>query len=115
MSSNGQERTLVGAKTATASGAIRVDEYEYGLGPPTGILVLRYPPQPAIPDFPADRDDFLHQIFFSPDGVLTAHRGANSRFLSSNEMLWVRRGAVAEVRGLGLQTVVRACDRCHRP
>lgn len=111
MSSNGHLRTLVGAQTATASGSIAVDEYGYGLGPPTGILVLRYPPQPAIPDFPADRDDFLHQIFWSPDGVLTVRRGASSRFLSSAEMLWVRRGVVAEVRGLGLQTVVRVCVR----
>lgn len=111
MSSNGHLRTLVGAQTATSSGAIAVDEYGYGLGPPTGILVLRYPPQQAIPDFPADRDDFLHQIFWSPDGVLTVNRGVTSRFVSSNEMVWVRRGVVAEVRGLGLQTVVRVCVR----
>lgn len=111
MSSNGQVRTLVGAQTATTAAAVTVDEYAYGLGPPTGILVLRYPPQPAIADFPADRDDFLHQIFWSPDGVLTAQRGMSSRFLSSGEMFWVRRGVVAEVRALGLQTVVRVCLR----
>ena len=111
MSLNGHLRTLIGAQTATASGAITVHDYGYGLGPPTGILVLRYPPQPVIPDFPADRDDFLHQIFWSPDGVLTAIRGKSSRFLSSGEMLWVRRGVVAEVRGLGLQTVIRVCLR----
>ena len=105
----------VATHTATAAGAITVEEYGYGLGPPTGILVLRYPPQAAIPDFPADRDDFVHQVFWSPDGVLSAHRGNASRFLSSSEMLWVRRGAVAEVRGLGRQTVVRVCLRQAHP
>lgn len=115
VSSNRHLRTLVEVQTATASGAITVDEYGYGLGPPTGILVLRYPQQAAIPDFPADRDDFLHQIFWSPDGVLTVHRGGTSRFVSSSEMLWVRRGAVAEVRGLGMQTVLRVCVRQAPP
>ncbi|WP_241005220.1 AraC family transcriptional regulator [Nocardioides sp. zg-1228] len=100
-----------GAPTATAAGAIAVEEYGYGLGPPTGVLVLRYPPQAAVPDFPPDRDDFVHQLFWSPDGVLAVHRGDTSRFLSSAEMLWVRRGVVAEVHGLGRQTVLRVCVR----
>ncbi|MDT0200884.1 AraC family transcriptional regulator [Nocardioides sp. AE5] len=97
--------------TASDVGEITVEDYGYGLGPPNGILVLRYPPAATIPDFPEGRDDFLHQVFFSPDGALVVRRGETSHFLSSTEMLWVRRGAVIEVRGLGLQTVLRTCVR----
>lgn len=99
------------ALTASATGEITVEEYGYGLGPPTGILVLRYPPSFTVPDFPEYRDDFLHQVFWSPDGVLCVRRGGTTRFLSSDEMLWVRRGVVAEVHGLGVQTVLRVCVR----
>ncbi|TYL51389.1 helix-turn-helix domain-containing protein [Nocardioides sp. BGMRC 2183] len=98
-------------RTASSIGEIEVQEYGYGLGPPTGILVLRYPPGSGVPDFPEDRDDFLHQVFWSPDGVLALRRGTASRFVTADEMLWVRRGVVAEVHGLGVQTVLRACLR----
>lgn len=106
-----QPSSLAAPRTASSSGEIAVEEYGYGLGPPTGILVLRYPPGHTVPDFPEDRDDFLHQIFWSPDGVLVVRRGDTSRFVSSGEMLWIRRGVVAEVRGLGVQTVLRICVR----
>ncbi|WP_235738031.1 helix-turn-helix transcriptional regulator [Nocardioides alcanivorans] len=111
VSPRGQSDALTTSHTASDVGEITVQEYGYGLGPPDGILVLRYPPDRTIPDFPEDRDDFLHQVFWSPDGVLVARRGGTARFVSSGEMLWVRRGVVAEVRGLGLQTVLRVCVR----
>src|SRR5690606_16734743 len=34
-----------------------IEEYGYGLGPPTGMLVLRYPPTDHPPHFPEARDD----------------------------------------------------------
>jgi len=111
VSTSGQPRSHALLRSATAAGEIAVEEYGYGLGPPDGILVLRYPPRFTVPDFPEERDDFLHQIFWSPDGVLTLNRGGTTRFASSSEMLWVRRGVVAEVRGLDAQTVLRVCVR----
>ena len=71
VSTSGQPRSHALLRSATAAGEIAVEEYGYGLGPPDGILVLRYPPRFTVPDFPEERDDFLHQIFWSPDGVLT--------------------------------------------
>lgn len=97
--------------TATSVGEITVREYGYGLGPPTGILVLHYPAAPTAADFPEGRDDFLHQVFWSPDGVLLARRGETARFVSAHQMLWVRSGVVIEVQGLGSQAVLRACVR----
>jgi len=111
MSPRGQSTSLPAPRTATAVGEITVQEFGYGLGPPNGIMVLRYPPGQTIPDFPEAREDFLHQVFWSPDGVLAVRRGETSRFVSSREMLWVRRGVVTEVRGLGVQTVLRVCLR----
>ena len=111
VSPRGQSLSLAMPRTASSVGEITVQEFGYGLGPPTGILVLRYPPTSAVPDFPEDRDDFLHQLFWSPDGVLAVRRGATARFISAGEMLWVRRGVVAEVRGTGVQTVLRVCVR----
>ncbi|HEY9562881.1 MAG TPA: hypothetical protein VIR30_03835, partial [Nocardioides sp.] len=111
VSPRGQARSLSVPRTATSSGEIAIEEFGYGLGPPTGILVLRYPASSTVPDFPEDRDDFLHQVFWSPDGVLLVRRGTTSRFLAPTEMLWLRRGVVAEVRGLGVQTILRTCVR----
>lgn len=98
-------------RTATAVGEIAVEEFGYGLGPPSGMLVLRYPPTTTVPDFPDQRNDFVHQVFWSPDGVLTVRRGSSHRFLSPDEVLWVRRGVTAEIRALDVQTVLRVCVR----
>ncbi len=100
---------------ASTVGEITVESYGYGLGPPSGLLVLRYPRARTTPDFPESRDDFLHQVLWSPDGVLRVRRGGASRFVSSGEMLWIRRGVVAEVQGLGSQTVLRMCLRSAPP
>ncbi len=108
VSSGGQTLAL---PRASAAGGVEVQEFGYGLGPPDGLLVLRYPPGPVATDFPEGRDDFLHQVFCSPDGVLAVRRGMGTRYLAAGELLWVRRGTVAAVRGLGSQTVLRACVR----
>ena len=115
MSSRGQTLAPTALPLASSVGEIAVQEFGYGLGPPTGILVLRYPPDRIVPDFREDRDDFVHQLFWSPDGVLVVRRGDCSRFISSGEMLWIRSGVAAEVRGLRSQTVLRVALRSVPP
>jgi len=97
--------------TATEAGEAVVEEYPYGLGPPDGILALRYPPVGTITDFPESRNDFVHQLFWSPDGVLAVDRGGATAFAGPEQAVWVKRGAVAEVTALDVQTVVRLCVR----
>ncbi len=111
VSQRGQAAASAPLPTASSVGEITVQEFGYGLGPPTGILVLRYPPALTVPDFPENRDDLLHQLFWSPDGMMSVRRGGSARFVSSQEILWIRAGVVAEVRGLGSQTVLRVCVR----
>lgn len=115
MSPRGQMLAPAGLPLASSVGEITVQEFGYGLGPPNGILVLRYPPGQFIPDFPENREDFLHQIFWSPDGVLLVRRGDSSHFIPPGQMLWIRTGVVAEVRGLRSQTVLRVCVRAAPP
>lgn len=115
MSTRGQMPAPAGLPLASSVGEITVQEFGYGLGPPTGILVLRYPPGRFVPDFPEYRDDFLHQIFWSPDGILLVRRGDSSHFIPPGQMLWIRTGVVAEVRGLRSQTVLRTCVRAAPP
>ncbi|WP_052336570.1 helix-turn-helix transcriptional regulator [Nocardioides alkalitolerans] len=102
-------------QTGSAAGEVTVEEYGYGLGPPTGILVLRYPPADTIADFPEGRDDYVHQVLWSPDGVLAVRRGRTARFLGPDQALWVRRGVVFEARALDRQTVLRVCLRQASP
>lgn len=93
------------------SAEVAVEEYGYGLGPPTGILVLRYPPSSTPVEFPEFRDDYVHQVVWSPDGMLAVARGGTHRFLGPDEALWVRRGSVFSARGCDRQTVYRVCLR----
>lgn len=100
------------AVTATQAGGAVVEEFPYGLGPPDGILALRYPPTGGVvTDFPESRNDFVHQIYFSPDGVLAVGRGGTAAFAGPTSAVWVRQGVVAEVTALEVQTVVRLCVR----
>lgn len=97
--------------TASAVGEVEVEEYGYGLGPPTGMLVLRYPPHGPVVDFPESRNDFVHQVFWSPDGLLAVRRGATTDFLGPEHALFVRRGVMSELSALDHQTVLRVCLR----
>lgn len=115
MSTRGRMPAPADLPLASSVGEITVQEFGYGLGPPSGILVLRYPPGRFVPDFPENREDFLHQIFWSPDGVMLVRRGDSSHFIPSGQMLWIRTGVVAEVRGLRSQTVLRVCVRAAPP
>ncbi|MDQ4114891.1 MAG: AraC family transcriptional regulator [Actinomycetota bacterium] len=112
MSRRGHQRLRsAAAATASAAGEVEVEEYGYGLGPPTGMLVLRYPPQGPVVDFPESRNDFVHQVFWSPDGLLAVRRGVTTDFVGPQHALFVRRGVVSELGALDHQTVLRVCLR----
>jgi len=85
-------------------------EYGYGLGTTGGILVLAYRGSGRV-DFEESREDFLHQLYWSPDGVLATAGG----FVTRREGLWVRRAVTHEVTALGGQTVYRVCLRESPP
>jgi len=82
------------------------EEYAYGLGSPGGILVLAYRCAGRV-DFGERREDFLHQLYWSPDGVLSTVGG----FVAPREAFWVRRAVTHEVAAAGGQAVYRVCLR----
>ncbi|WP_214405555.1 helix-turn-helix transcriptional regulator [Pseudonocardia lacus] len=85
------------------------EDYGYGLGRPTGIRVLVYRGGPV--EFPTARDDVVHQLYWSPDGVLSALHGADAQFVGPTEGLWVHRGVRHEVRAADRQTLYRVLLR----
>lgn len=82
------------------------EEYGYALGSPGGILVLAYRCAGRV-DFGERREDFLHQLYWSPDGVLSTVGG----FVAPREAFWVRRAVTHEVSAAGGQAVYRVCLR----
>lgn len=103
-----------GSHSATNSGPrtdpLRCEEYGYGLGTLTGILVLKYR-SAAILEFGQSRQDFLHQLYWSPDGVLSTRYGADARFIGAREAFWAHRAVSHEVHAADRQTVYRICLR----
>lgn len=85
-------------------------EHGYGLGRPDGILVVKYRTAGAL-DFGESRQDFLHQLYWSPDGILSARAGSELRFLGPGEAYWAPRGVRHEVHAPDWQTVYRVCLR----
>ncbi|WP_038171766.1 helix-turn-helix domain-containing protein [Tomitella biformata] len=85
-------------------------EHGYGLGRPDGILVVKYRTAGAL-DFGESRQDFLHQLYWSPDGILSARAGADLRFMGPGEAFWAPRGVRHEVHAPDWQTVYRVCLR----
>ncbi|MCX4471688.1 AraC family transcriptional regulator [Micromonospora sp. NBC_01655] len=93
-----------------AADPVSCEEFGYGLGRPDGILVLRY--RSAAPmAFGENRQDFLHQLYWSPDGILSARHGRRTAFIGSDEVFWVHRGVTHEVHAADRQTVYRICLR----
>ncbi|WP_110181090.1 helix-turn-helix domain-containing protein [Nocardioides solisilvae] len=102
--------SLAGHPAARADGP-GVEEFGHGLGPPTGVLVLRYPRSWGVPRFPETRDDQRHQLFWSPDGVLAVRLGAQVAHVPPDRAFWARRGTTLEVSGCDSQTVHVVCVR----
>ncbi|MCK1794864.1 AraC family transcriptional regulator [Streptomyces sp. XM4193] len=89
-------------------------EFGYGLGRPDGIMVLKYR-SAGVLEFGRTRQDFLHQLYWSPDGMLTTLVGATPRFVGPQEAFWSRRAVDHEVRAADRQTVYRICLRQAPP
>lgn len=86
------------------------EEYGYGLGDPDGIFVLKYR-SAGVLEFGDTRQDFLHQLYWSPDGMLSTLDGPNAGFIGPNEAFWVHRANSHHIRAGQQQTVYRLCLR----
>jgi AraC-like DNA-binding protein len=86
------------------------EEYGYGLGDPGGILVLKYRSADGLA-FGESRQDFLNQLYWSPDGPLAAVHGASVRFAGAGEAFWVARAVSCDVHAGDRQTVYRVWVR----
>ncbi|WP_198652977.1 helix-turn-helix domain-containing protein [Actinocorallia populi] len=84
--------------------------YGYGLGKPDGIHVLKYRSARTL-EFGEARDDFLHQLYWSPDGLLGTLAGTDGRFVGPGEAFWVRKAVSHEVSGGAGQTTYRVSLR----
>ncbi|MER7417646.1 AraC family transcriptional regulator [Micromonospora peucetia] len=89
---------------------VSCDEFGYGLGHPDGILVLRYRSVTRLA-FGENRQDFLHQLYWSPDGLLSARHGRHTTFVGPDEVFWVHRAVTHEVHAADRQSVYRICLR----
>ena len=85
---------------------LRLEEFGYGVGPPTGILILKYLSAGGM-EIRDGRDDYLHQLYWSPEAMLSVRYGSTTGFLPSSEALWVHRGVTHEVMAPRPQTVYR--------
>ncbi|PSL07030.1 AraC family transcriptional regulator [Haloactinopolyspora alba] len=86
------------------------EEYGYGLGRPDGIFVLKYRSAGTL-EFGESRQDFLHQLYWSPDALLSTSHGLNTQFVGPSEAFWVQRAVSHEVRAADEGTVYRVCLR----
>lgn len=86
------------------------EEYGYGIGTPGGIYLLKYR-SAGVLEFGERRQDFLHQLYWAPGGVLTARHGLSVRFVGEGEAFWVHRAVSHEVRVTGGDLVYRVCLR----
>ncbi|MGC4893681.1 helix-turn-helix transcriptional regulator [Micromonospora sp. DT31] len=107
MSGRGQSAMVTGPITADP---VSCEEFGYGLGRPDGILVLRYRSVARLA-FAEQREDFLHQLYWSPDGLLSARQGRHTAFVGPDEVFWVHRAVTHEVHAADRQSVYRICLR----
>ncbi|NBE98252.1 helix-turn-helix transcriptional regulator [Nonomuraea sp. KC401] len=94
----------------TGTDPLWCEEYGYGIGRPSGILVLKYRSAQAL-EFGESRQDFLHQLYWSPDGILSTRHTARTQFVGHREAFWAHRAVTHEVRAADRQTVYRICLR----
>lgn len=91
---------------------VPAEEYGYGLGPPSGVLVLRYLPRRLDGVLlPESRDDFLHQLYWVADGLLSVRRGGGIGYAGVSTAFWAHRGVVHEVHTAPEHTLYRVCLR----
>lgn len=92
-----------------------VHEHGYGLGPPTGMLVLKHLGTDHRVEFSESRDDHRHQVFWSENAVLAVRRGGTTAHLGPRQAFWVRRGITVEVLACSPGTVHVLCLRQAPP
>lgn len=92
-----------------------VHEHGYGLGPPTGVLVLRHLGTEHPVEFSESRDDHRHQLFWSDATALAVRRGSRTAHLGPRQAFWVRRGTTVEVMACTPGTVHVICLRQPPP
>ena len=68
--------------TARGADPDNCDEFGYGIGTPGGILVLRYVAATAL-EFGESRQDWLHQLYWSPDGLMAVTYQGNTEFVGA--------------------------------
>lgn len=86
------------------------EEYGYGLGLPDGIMVLKYRAARWL-EFGETRQDFLHQLYWSPDGMLSTMSDGTARFIGPGEAFWAERTISHDVHATEGQLVFRVCLR----
>lgn len=86
------------------------EEYGYGLGLPDGIMVLKYRASRWL-EFGGTRQDFLHQLYWSPDGMLSTMHDGTARFIGPGEAFWAERTISHDVHATEGQLVYRVCLR----
>ncbi|MEO3785788.1 AraC family transcriptional regulator [Actinocorallia sp. B10E7] len=86
------------------------EDYGYGIGRPDGVRVLKYRSSGLL-EFREGRQDFLNQLYWTPDGMLSTLTGMNAQFIGPKEAFWARRTADHEVSAGGGRTVYRICLR----
>lgn len=95
----------------TAADPLDCEEFGYGLGTPTGILLLRY----RIGDtaaLGATRDDFLHQLYWCRDGHLQVNGPDGEVFvIGPDQAFWARRAVSHDVFTVGGTLAYRAFIR----
>lgn len=108
-------RADLGARTVTdgphsASTEPRCDQFSFGLGRPDGLLILRYSGATRL-DLGACRQDHLHQIYWSPDGALSAVVDGRTVYVGGDAAFYAARGTEHQVRAHGAQEIYRICVR----
>ena len=89
---------------------VSCEEFGYGLGRPDGILVLKYRSMTRLA-FGENREDFLHQFYWSPDGLLSARHGGTPLSSARTRSSGSHRAVTHEVHAADRQTVYRICLR----
>lgn len=92
----------------TAADPLECEEFGYGLGTPTGILLLRY----RVGDtagLGATRDDLLHQLYWCRDGHLQASGpDGEVSVIGPDQAFWAHRAVSHDVFTLGGTLAYRA-------
>ncbi|GAB3280896.1 helix-turn-helix transcriptional regulator [Kineosporia babensis] len=101
---------MSGTGQITRTAAVSCEEFSYGPGSPQGITVLRYRAAGVL-ELGEGRQDFVHQLYFSPGGLLSCRQGGQAQFVGPHEVFWARRAVAHEVTAGERQIVYRVCLR----